>query len=214
MVMYNGPVAHDHPREAPVSAEADGLRKAILDDTDDALAWNAYADWLTERSFDKAAAHVRAFGKEPATPEGLIHRHVLLESSRHDAEHDHAKFCGAVYLLWENQVAEAIEELLGKHEDDLIESDAVNSAIEATNATRYRLSLLDVTVLDIYGDICEAAFTFSVRGFHDPYRTWAGDTVSGSGTVEIKADLDASPDKAKLTVELSDITAEVDHGDE
>jgi uncharacterized protein (TIGR02996 family) len=85
LVMYNGPVAHDHPSEAPVSADADGLRKAILNDTDDALAWNAYADWLAERSFDKAAAHVRAFQEEQATAEGLVQRHLLLASSSYDA---------------------------------------------------------------------------------------------------------------------------------
>src|SRR5262245_45654829 len=107
MVMYNGPVAHDHLREAPVSTYADGLRKASLDNTDDALAWNAYADWLAERSFDRAAAHVRAFQEEPATPEGLLQRHLLLQSSCYDAGPDHASFCSAFILLWDEELPEA-----------------------------------------------------------------------------------------------------------
>lgn len=201
--------------EAPVSANAAGLRKAILDDTDDALAWNAYADWLAERSFDRAAAHVRAFQQEPATPEGLIRRHILLESSRHEAGPDHAAFCAAIHALWGEQLNEAIAELIGKHEDDLLESRPAVRAAEATNATGYRLCALDVSVVRFSGDTCGAYFTFSARGDQEAGRTWAGDTVAGSGTVEMQADLGAGPaSTARLAVGLSEIAAEVDHGDE
>lgn len=97
---------------------------------------------------------------------------------------------------------ELIDQILNDHLMDLVNEDAVASAMACTNAVGFDVDGHEVTNVDLsHPEQASIEFTFTLTGEQDPDRTFCGDTITGSGVLIVSTDGDSWIEQVGASVE-------------